>query len=65
MLDGTGGLGRGWGQMSSRPTGTLARDVVDPPDTSVNSGAGTPPSPRAPPGVTVPFWGPPCSVTDT
>ena len=45
MLDGTGGLGRGWGQMSSRPTGTLARDVVDPPDTSVNSGAGTPPRP--------------------
>lgn len=42
MLDGTGGLGRGWGQISSRPTGTLARDVVGPPDTSVNSGAGTP-----------------------
>lgn len=42
MLDGIGGLGRGWGQMSSRPTGTLARDVVDPRDTSVSSRAGTP-----------------------
>ena len=37
--------------MSSLPTGTLARDVVDPTDTSVNSGAGTPP-------YSGPAWGP-------
>lgn len=50
--------------MSSLPTGTLARDVVDPTDASVNSGAGTPLTP-GPPGVPVPFWGLPCGVTDT
>lgn len=38
----------GGGQMSSHPTRTLARNVVDLPDASVNSGAGThPPHPVA------------------